>query len=72
MEEQITVREMLKRTAELINGIRVPISYAEEIARPLAQAVAQIESCIRAYDEAEKAEGVSGECPSQSTETRAQ
>ena len=72
MEEKITVKELLQRTADLINGIMVPMAYANEIARPLAQAVQQIESCIKAIDEAEKTEGVNAECPSQLTETQAQ
>ena len=72
MEERVTVKELLQRTVDLINGIMVPMAYANEIARPLAQAVQQIESCINAYNEAEKTEGVEDGCPSQSTQTPAQ
>lgn len=54
MEEQISVNEMLKRTVDLIGEIVVPVRYADQIARPLCQAVANIEAVIAAIREPEE------------------
>lgn len=54
MEEQISVNELLKRTVDLIGEIVVPVRYADQIARPLCQAVANIEAVIAAIREPEE------------------
>lgn len=46
--EEISVIEMLQRTADLIGDIVVPVKYADQIARPLCQAVANIQAVIAA------------------------
>lgn len=58
-ENTMTISELLRVTVDQLNDIRVPVKLANEIARPLAQAVSQIQACIDALeqgDEADKAE----------------
>ena len=50
MEEKISAVEMLKTTASLIEEIIVPVKLADQIARPLCQAVANINAVIEAYN----------------------
>ena len=54
--EEVSVNEMLRITADLINEIVIPVKYAEQIARPLCQAVANIEGVIAAIKEPEEGE----------------
>lgn len=54
--EEVSVNEMLRITADLINEIVIPVKYAEQIARPLCQAVANIEAVIAAIKEPEEGE----------------
>lgn len=56
MENEISVKEMLERTADLIGDIVVPVKYADQIARPLCQAVANINAVIAAFDKQEEGE----------------
>ena len=44
--EEISMKELLRRTVDLIGAIEVPVRYGEQIARPLCEAVANIEQCI--------------------------
>lgn len=50
MEDKISARELLEQTASLIEDIVVPVKYADQIARPLCQAVANINAVIEAFD----------------------
>ena len=45
---EISMEELLRMTAESIKEICVPVAYADQIARPLCQAVANIEAVIAA------------------------
>ena len=47
-EEDMSIKEALQVTAELIENISVPVSMADAIARPLCQAVANIRAVIAA------------------------
>ena len=59
MEEEVSVKELLQRTVDLISDIVVPVKYADMIARPLCQVVANIEAVISAIPkEGEKTDGV--------------
>lgn len=51
MEETYEVKELLKMTVDLIGGIQVPVSLADQISRPLCRAVANIEAVIEAIRE---------------------
>ena len=50
MEDKISAKEMLQMTASLIEDIVVPVKYADQIARPLCQAVANINAVVEAFD----------------------
>ena len=49
--KDMSAREALTITKDLINGIQVPVALAEQIARPLCQAVANIDAVIAAIKE---------------------
>ena len=50
--KDMSVKEALQVTAELIENISVPVSMADRIARPLCQAVANLRAVIDAIPEA--------------------
>lgn len=54
MEETYKAQDLLKMTVDLIGEIVVPVRYADQIARPLCQAVANIEAVIAAIRETEE------------------
>lgn len=54
MEQTYEAKDLLKMTADLIGEIVVPVRYADQIARPLCQAVANIEAVIAAIREPEE------------------
>ena len=54
---EITVKELLQETADSLDAIQVPVSMANEIARPIWQAVQSIRKCIDALNEQKPAEG---------------
>ena len=58
--EQITAEEILQQTADLIGDIVVPVRYADQIARPLCQAVANIEAVIAAFNNPKEGEEENG------------
>ena len=49
--KDMSAREALTITKDLINGIQVPVALADQIARPLCQAVANIDAVIAAIKE---------------------
>lgn len=51
-EKNMSIREALQVTVELIEEISVPVSMADRIARPLCQAVANLRAVIDAIPEA--------------------
>ena len=55
-EKTLSVKEVLQITVDLINGIPVPVSLAEQIARPLCQAVQNIEAVLTAIKEPKEGE----------------
>lgn len=44
--EEISVMELLQRTADMIGEISVPVSLGNQIARPLCQAVENLQMII--------------------------
>lgn len=47
-EKQMTLKECLQVTVQLIESITVPVKFSDQISRPLCQAVANLNSCIAA------------------------
>ena len=60
-EKNMSIREALQVTVQLIEEISVPVSMADRIARPLCQAVANIRAVIDAISEAAEDEPKEGE-----------
>lgn len=58
-EKEYSINELLRITADSIKEICVPVALADQIARPLCQAVANIEAVIAAIPkEGEEKNGV--------------
>lgn len=57
-EKKVSIAEMLQMTVDLIEGIQVPVRYADEISRPLCQAIGNLrgvmDAIIRAAEEQEE------------------
>ena len=53
-ENEVSAKEMLQMTVDLITGIQVPVSLADQIARPLCGAVANILAVIDVINDAPK------------------
>jgi len=49
--KDMSAKEALTITKDLINGIQIPVALADQIARPLCQAVANIDAVIAAIKE---------------------
>ena len=65
MEEgKMTIKELLQLTADELEGISIPVKYADQISRPIYQAVCNIRRCIDAMEEAaeEQEEKQDGDC----------
>jgi hypothetical protein len=60
-EKNMSIREALQVTVQLIEEISVPVSMADRIARPLCQAVANIRAVIDAIPEAAEDEPKEGD-----------
>lgn len=56
MENRITVENALEFTAENLKKISVPVAMTEQIAVPIANAIRNLEECIRAIREAKPQE----------------
>lgn len=54
MEKEMSVKELLQITVDSIKEIAVPVSLADQIARPLCQAVCNIEAVIAAIKDEPK------------------
>lgn len=52
---KVSIAEMLEMTAQLIGEIQVPVAYADQISRPLCQAIGNLRGVIEAIREAEGA-----------------
>ena len=52
--KDMSAKEALTITKDLINGIQIPVALADQIARPLCQAVANIEAVIAAIKDEPK------------------
>jgi len=59
--KDMSAREALTITKDLINGIQVPVALADQIARPLCQAVANLRAVIDAIQEAAEDEPKEGD-----------
>lgn len=53
-EDKMTIRDLLQITVDSIKEIAVPVSLADQIARPLCQAVCNIEAVIAAIKDEPK------------------
>jgi len=60
-EKNMSIREALQVTVQLIEEISVPVSMADRIARPLCQAVANLRAVIDAIPEAAEDEPKEGD-----------
>ena len=54
MENQMTVTEALRITANNLGNIAVPISMMQQIGLPINQAIGNINACIEALEAAEQ------------------
>ena len=59
-EKSMSAQEILQITADLIGDIVVPVKYADQIARPLCQAVANIEAVLAAFNKPKEGEEENG------------
>ena len=57
-ENKISIADLLQMTVDELEGISIPVKYADQISRPIYQAVLNIRSCIEAMtaEPAEKQE----------------
>lgn len=54
MEEQLTIKDVLIITRDLLRGIgMIPIEEAEQIGVPVGNAIRNLDVCIRAIEEDE-------------------
>lgn len=53
MEEEVKMEDVLAETVSILNGIEVPMRYAERIAMPIWQAIGNLKSCIEAIKDGE-------------------
>jgi hypothetical protein len=53
MEEELTVKDVLEKAVDIIEGISVPVSLGEQITRPLCHAASLIRSCLEAFEQPE-------------------
>lgn len=60
-EKDVSIREALQVTVQLIEEISVPVSMADRIARPLCQAVANLRAVIDVIPEAAEDEPKEGD-----------
>ena len=56
--EEISIAELLQRTADLIGDLEIPVRIADQIARPLCMALANINQCIAALGKEGDGNGV--------------
>ena len=47
-EKKVSIAEMLQMTVDELEGISIPVKYADQISRPIYQAVLKIRICIEA------------------------
>lgn len=60
MEQTMTIREVLEKTAEMLNNIPVPVGLADTVADPIRNAVRNLQACMNAMDAAEAKEETDG------------
>lgn len=56
--EEMTVKDVLKRVIANLGRIRIPATLANDVARPIWEALQDLNDCVNALDEPEKAEEV--------------
>lgn len=52
--KEITIEQLLRITAQQLNGIAVPVAQMDAIGFPIKQAVNNINICLNAFEKAEK------------------
>ena len=48
--EEISIAELLKRTAAIIGDLEIPVKLADQLARPLYVALGNLNQCIEALE----------------------
>lgn len=56
--EEMTVQEVIRRAIAKLGRILVPAAMANDVARPIWEAIQDLNDCVNALDEPEKAEEV--------------
>ena len=56
--EEISIAELLKRTAAIISDLEIPVKLADQIARPLYVALGNLNQCIEALEKEGDGNGV--------------
>lgn len=51
MENRMTIEEVLKVTADMLEGIPVPVKYTRTIGEPVSAAVENLRECLKAIAE---------------------
>lgn len=54
--KEVSIKQLLEMTVDLIGNIEVPVMYGDKIARPLCIAISNIEQCIAAIPETKEGE----------------
>jgi hypothetical protein len=52
--EQMTIRQVLEITIDILGAISVPMSMKEQIADPIGGAMSNLQMCLNAMTEAEE------------------
>ena len=55
MENQVTVRDVIEGTINMLGNIAVPRSMNEQIGIPIDRAISNLRECINAFDRADEA-----------------
>lgn len=52
--KEITIEQLLRITAQQLNGIAVPIAQMDTIGLPIRQAINNLNICLNAFEKAEQ------------------
>lgn len=55
MENQVTVRDVIEGTINMLGNIAVPRNLNEQIGVPIDRAISNLRECINAFDRADEA-----------------
>ena len=56
MEQQVTIEEVLKATADILKGIQIPVEMSEQIGVPVLRAIRNLNVCVDAIEASNKPE----------------